>query len=307
MAPASVARPFGVTAMHHDNPTPPAFQFIHSLEDPRISRYRNLRERNLREEGVFIVEGSLLVERLVHSRFPVESLLVSSQSEARTLIESYHPVLVYEATPELLRQIVGFDFHRGILGVGRRLDFPDVATLAKNLVEQKERIPPCPIRLVACPGTETSENLGLIMRSAVAFGVDGLLLSTDGADPLSRRCLRQSMGSALSLPMARASSLLEELCELRESSGFHLVAAVAGDSNIRSQNGGVIPLHNFAWPARSVLIVGNEFHGLDAQWLTQCDYHVTIPLAPLCDSLNVAVATGVLLHHMSLATNHLTL
>jgi tRNA G18 (ribose-2'-O)-methylase SpoU len=64
----------------------------------------------------------------------------------------------------------------------------------------------------------------------------------------------------------------------------------------------VVPLDSFRWPARSVLVVGNEFHGLDEEWLALCDNFVTIPLAPNCDSLNVAVATGILLHHMRSAS-----
>jgi tRNA G18 (ribose-2'-O)-methylase SpoU len=72
-----------------------------------------------------------------------------------------------------------------------------------------------------------------------------------------------------------------------------LVAAVAGN------NRNVISVPDFQWPGGVVLLVGNEYHGLEAQWLEVCDHLVTIPLAPGCDSLNVAVATGVLLHEMT--------
>lgn len=281
-------------------------QSIFSLDDPRIAGYRGLRERSLRDEGLFITEGALLAERLLASRFPVESLLVSENSQARLAGLEQSGAPLYVAEPGLVRQIVGFDFHRGVLALGHRLPFPDATALVESLVESLADAAGsnARLRLVACPSTETAENLGLIVRSARAFGVHGLLLG-DGADPLSRRCLRQSMGSSLFLPTARSARLLEELRELRRSLGLRLVAAVASNTAISTTTGansGVIPLSEFAWPARSVLAVGHEYHGLDPLWLESCDDRVTIPVAPECDSLNVAVATGVLLHHMSCAT-----
>jgi tRNA G18 (ribose-2'-O)-methylase SpoU len=147
--------------------------------------------------------------------------------------------------------------------------------------------------LIACPDIETAENLGLIVRSAVGFGIEGLLLPQNGADPFSRRCLRQSMGASLSLPIGCSENLLQDLCRLRQETGLQLVAAVA------QADEKPIALPNFTWPQRSVLVLGNEYRGLEKAWLDTCDYHVTIPLAPNHDSLNVAVAAGVLLYHMS--------
>ena len=272
---------------------------ILSLDDPRVASYRSLRERSLRDEGLFITEGALLAERLLASRFPVESLLVSENSQARFSGLARKRAPLYVADPSLLRQIVGFDFHRGVLALGRRLPAPSATFLVEELARPNERL-----RLVACPATETSENLGLIVRSARAFGVHGLLLPQDGADPLSRRCLRQSMGSALFLPTARSARLLEELRELRHSQGLRLVAAVASGASGADvgSSSGVTMLSEFVWPERCVLAVGHEFEGLGQAWIESCDDQVTIPVAPECDSLNVAVATGVLLHHMSCAT-----
>jgi len=276
-------------------------QIIESLDDPRVAGYRSLRERSLRDEGLFITEGALLAERLGQSRFPLQSLLVAQESAARFGSRMPGGVPLYVATAALMRQIVGFDFHRGVLGLGRRLPFPGATELMAQLTEPTEakggKYLHEPLQLVACPGTGSGENLGMILRSAAAFGVQGVLLPLDGADPLSRRCLRQSMGSALALPIARSASLLQELQALRQASGLRLVAAVAGPGD-GEHKGSVVSLAGFSWPQRAVLIVGNEFHGLDAAWLGTCDDLVTIPLAPGCDSLNVAVATGVLLHQM---------
>ncbi|HEY0076653.1 MAG TPA: RNA methyltransferase [Abditibacteriaceae bacterium] len=266
-------------------------QLITTLDDERVASYRNLRERRLRDEGIFITEGALLAQRLLQSHFEIESLFVTEEnatSFAEQLQNRAPLPPLYVAKASLLRQIVGFDFHRGVLAIGKRLPFPDViSAISKTACSASS------FAFIACPHTETSENLGLIVRSALAFGIRGLLLSNDGADPLSRRCLRQSMGSALTLPIARSADLLQDLVALRQSVGLQLVAAVA------QSDGKPIALPQFTWPQRSVLILGNEYQGLEKAWLDKCDFQVTIPLAPDHDSLNVAVATGVLLYHMS--------
>jgi tRNA G18 (ribose-2'-O)-methylase SpoU len=266
-------------------------QLITTLEDERVASYRNLRERRLREEGIFITEGALLAQRLLQSDFEVESLFVTEEN-ATSFVEQLQNRVplppLYVAKASLLRQIVGFDFHRGVLAIGKRLPFPDALSIVSKTASSDSSF-----TFIACPHTETSENLGLIVRSALAFGVRGLLLSNDGADPLSRRCLRQSMGSALTLPIARSADLLQDLVALRQAVGLQLVAAVA------QSDGRPIALPQFTWPQRSVLILGNEYQGLDKAWLDKCDFQVTIPLVPAHDSLNVAVAGGVLLYHMS--------
>ena len=106
------------------------------------------------------------------------------------------------------------------------------------------------------------------------------------------------MGNSLFLPISQSVDLLQDLAALRPSHGLKLVAAVAEENGAIGRQP-IFPLNDFRWPDRSVLVVGNEFDGLSPQWLEQCDALVTIPLAPGCDSLNVAVATGILLHHMS--------
>ena len=260
---------------------------ISSLDDARVASYRDLRERDLRADGVFIAEGALLAERLLGSRFPIASVFATEESAARLAPALGNRAPLYVAEAELMRRIVGFDFHRGVLALGKRAPFLEVTAFVAEKWDIATRS-----NFVVCPGTETAENLGLVLRSAAAFGIDGVLLPEHGADPLSRRCLRQSMGSALSLNIARSAVLLQDLQKLRRETGLQLVAAVAGDAE------GSVSLSDFSWPSRAALVVGNEYHGLDADWLNACDHKVTIRIAPNCDSLNVAVATGILLHHM---------
>jgi tRNA G18 (ribose-2'-O)-methylase SpoU len=256
---------------------------IDSLDDARVAGYRNVRERDLRAEHLFIAEGTLLAERLLNSRYPVESLFTTPENTARfdDLLRGRAPLYVAQAA--LLRQITGFDFHRGVLSLARRLPFAKSADLFPN--------DNAPLKIIACGGVATAENLGMIVRSAAAFAINGVLLPQNGADPLSRRCLRQSMGSALTLPIALSENLSQDLNAARETAQIQTIAAVADDAP------GVVALNKFSWPRRAVLLMGHEFYGIDDEWMQACDFRVTIPISPLCDSLNVAVAAGILLHH----------
>jgi tRNA G18 (ribose-2'-O)-methylase SpoU len=142
---------------------------------------------------------------------------------------------------------------------------------------------------VVCPRIDNPENLGAIVRVADVFGTAGVLVGARCPDPLSRRVLRVSMGSALRLPVVSPPDLADELDRLGRDFGFETVAAVAGPD--------AWPLDDFRSPARLALLLGSEAHGLEPDWLARCDRRVTIPMAPGVDSLNVAVAAGILLYH----------
>ncbi len=151
-------------------PKPRQFESIDSMADPRIAAYRNLRDRTLRGEGVFVAEGRLLVERLLRSRFETDSVLVIKEyaSEFAALVPSEVPL--YVADEALLREIVGFNFHQGALAAGRRTPLPSANDLAESLQNRDRQ------SMVVLPEVTKPENLGLIVRSAAALGVGGVLL-----------------------------------------------------------------------------------------------------------------------------------
>lgn len=263
---------------------------IGSLDDPRVAAYRNLRDRTLRGESVFVAEGCVLTRRLLASRFETESLLVDEEyaDEFQQLAAGRMPV--YVAPKTLLLSIVGFPFHRGALAIGRR---PPPRTLEEVLAHAAPS--PCrqPLRVLVLPEVTKPENLGLAFRAAAAFGIDAVLLGPRSCDPLSRRAMRVSMGSVLTAPFARSTDLARDLAALRNHWGVELNAAVL-DKDAQ-------PLACAAWPPRSAVVFGNEFDGLSADWLSLCDRRLTIPMQPNTDSLNLGVATGIFLYEMTAA------
>jgi tRNA G18 (ribose-2'-O)-methylase SpoU len=262
---------------------------IASLDDPRVAAYRNLRDRTLRGESVFVAEGYVLARRLLESRFEAESILVDEEyaGEFDRLAAGRMPV--YAAPKTLLLGIVGFPFHRGALAVGRR---PSPRSLEDILALRPAGPSSDRLRLVVLPEVTKPENLGLAFRAAAAFGIDAVVLGPRSCDPFSRRALRVSMGAVLTVPFVRSADLASDLSSLKCRWGVELTAAVLDEE--------APSLSDASWPPRAAVVLGNEFDGLPAEWLSLCDRRLTIPMRPDTDSLNLGVAAGIFLYEMTI-------
>lgn len=261
-------------------------ELVTDLDDPRLEPYRNVRHTNLtRWSGMFIAEGRRVVERLLTSEYEVPSVLLSDRRYETLLAEWpggwFEETAVLVVPQELAEHLVGYNFHAGVLACGRRFE---PFTVAEVLAVCHHSF-----TVVACPRITGPDNLGSILRICAALGVDGVLLGRGSCDPFSRRVLRVSMGASLVLPIAESATLLNDLATAREVEGWQLIAA-AIDAQAE-------PLADAARPQRIILALGNEAQGLDEAWLAASDRRVMIPMATAVDSLNVAVAAGVMLHH----------
>lgn len=256
---------------------------LSSLDDPQLEPYRHLKSTNrTRWAGLFICEGEKLVRRLVASRFPIESILISDRFEQQLGPLAQPDVPVWILPDALVEPLVGFNFHRGILACGRRPSNPplgELAPLNKRLT------------LVICPDVQDPENLGAILRISAAFGVDGVLVGRGSADPFSRRVLRVSMGASLRVPVRAADDIQTDLRELRDPLGVELAATVLDPT--------AEPLAAANRGDRFALVFGSEGHGLAPSIVALCNRRLTIPMRPGTDSLNVAVAAGIFLHRFS--------
>ncbi len=248
---------------------------IENPHDERLADFVDLRRRRTPTDW-FVVESALAVERLLTSRYPVRSILVSPAGLARL-----EPVLghvaapVYVAPVEILREIVGFDLHRGVLASAERVRAPVL-----------DEILHAARRLVVLEGLNDMENLGAIARSARALGADAMLLDPTCADPLSRRAVRVSMGEILHLPVLRCPAWPAALAEVR-AAGFEVWALTPQRDADR--------LGDLAAPERLALLVGAEGPGLAAASLGAATRRIRIPIRGDVDSLNVAHAAAIAL------------
>lgn len=255
---------------------------IESVDGPELAVYRDLKQPDRRlRESVFIGEGEKVVRRMLESPFRVLSVLASDRFIAHSDLPIPDHVERIAVPHERMRSIVGFHFHRGVLACAER---PPPERLEDHLASLGPRW-----LGVFCPALGDPENLGQIIRLCAAFGVAALFLGPSCPDPLSRRILRVSMGTVLRLPWVRVADVDHTLGRFR-SAGLELVAAAAGPGSER--------LAEFRPPPRMALLLGAEGDGLDAATLARCQRRVGIPMAPGVDSLNVAVALGIILHEI---------
>lgn len=261
------------------------YEIIRSLDDPRVARYRNLRERTARGECIFVAEGHFVTRRLLESDYETESVFVYEEHLPRYQEMVPEEVPLYAGNRELMHRIAGIKFHQGVLAAGKRRPDPPIEQVLPPPDEDH------PLRLLVCPHITKPENVGLVFRSAGAFGTHAVILGERSCDAFSRRALRVSMGATLMVPHYRARRLIAELPETARRWHLELVATVV-DSQAEC-------LADFQWKDRTAIVMGHETEGLDSGWQSICHRRVTIPMAPEVDSLNLGVAAGVFLYELN--------
>ena len=179
----------------------------------------------------------------------------------------------YAAELDVLTQLTGFHLTRGMLCAMRRPALPEVAVLCANAA-----------RVAVLENVMNPTNLGAIFRSAAALGMDAVLLTSAGSDPLYRRAVRVSMGTVFQVPWAYLS---EGWTELLHTLGFRTAAMALTDNSISIDN----PV--LKTEPRLAIVMGTEGEGLSQETIVEADYVVRIPMAHGVDSLNVAAAAAV--------------
>ena len=255
---------------------------VENINDPRLDAYRNLTGGTLLRDSLFIAEGTLLVERLIASRFPTESIVTTRAVAERSLPQVESDVPIYVLTNQAIRALVGFDFHRGVLACGRRLPSPDLTSVLDQAQDT--------LTVVLLPHIHDQVNLGGILRVCGAFGVDAVVLGSQCADYLGRRVLRVSMGSALQVPVIQVEAMAGAIRYLRRR-GVEIAATVLDPAAEK--------LDNARRSERLGIVFGPEDNGLDTELLRQCDRQITVPMQRDTDSLNVTVAAGLFLYHLN--------
>ena len=253
-------------------------------DDPRLSAYRSIRERDLvGRHGLFVAEGKVVLRLLLSSeRFGVESVLLLESrvaGVANVLEGSPGDVPVYVASASVMDAVAGFHVHRGILAIGRRGELPSAEALVRAV--------PARAVLVVAVGISNHDNIGAIFRNAAAFGADAVLLDKSSCDPLYRKAIRVSVGAALTVPFAVADDA-DALSDMLMAHGFQCLAL--------SPNG-EHTLRDVKRAARVALFLGTEGDGLPAELMQRLET-VRISMAPGFDSLNVAAASAIALHHL---------
>lgn len=165
-----------------------------------------------------------------------------------------------------------------------------VARMQKQMHATWQQTPPISERVMLLEAVRDPSNLGAIIRSATAFGVDRLILSADCADIYNAKAVRASMGTLFSQRIDRTDDLAVAIMALRQS-GRRVFAAALDDKAER--------LGEFVIEKGDCAVIGNEGHGLSAPVIEACGRTVYIPMTERAESLNAAVAASVLMWSFS--------
>ena len=269
---------------------------ITDLADPRVDVFRNVRDADMRgRDGLFMAESELVLRRLVRMPDRLHSILLSHEKYCKLApaLESLPAnVPVFVTSLKLMHEIAAFHIHRGVLAAGVRLP-AERMTLEAALGHFRPPAEPGAkgAVIIACEGVTNVDNMGAIFRNAAAFGVAGIVLDPTSCDPLYRKAIRVSMGHALSIPYAVSSNWPSDLLRLKREWGMTIIGAESHPH--------AVPPWKVPKADRIAIVLGSEGDGLSERTLGVCDAVCEIPMAPGVPSINVAVASAVMLYELN--------
>jgi len=258
-------------------------EVISSRNHPAIKRIHNLQSRTERDStGLFFVEGLRFVAQAVEHKATIRSIVYApallSTPFAQRLVrqQRYAGTRCLAVTPEVLHSLALNDDPRGI-----------GAVVQQRWSSLEASQPTQGLCWVALETIQSPGNLGTIVRTCEAVGAAGLLLIGDNIDPHHPACVRASMGAMFTLDFARTT--VEDFLRWKHRHGCTLV----GTSPAAQAEYNAVD-----YESPLVLFMGWERKGLSPEQQRICDLMVRIPMVGHSDSLNLAVATGVMLYEV---------
>jgi len=234
----------------------------------------------LTSDGYCAIEGFRILEEAIRSglRFRAVFFSESAIPRADRLLSQLGAQVETLLLPDkLFSSAVPSDAPQGVAALARWKEFSLDDVLAKSLAG--------PILVIA--GVQDPGNLGTILRSAEAFGAGGILLGRGTVSPYNPKVVRASAGSVFRLPLARAK-LSESLGAMKDH-GLRLVGTASHQGT---------PLHQAKLSGPLAIFIGSEGAGLSRDLIKEMDEVVAIPQAPQVESLNVGVATSIVLYEV---------
>lgn len=272
--------------------------YLTDLKGADLDPYVRLNEAQLfhamePKPGLFIAESPKVIERALRAGYQPASLLMEEKALERDLSDLDHEMVanhttglgqtpIYVINNEILRQLRGYNMLRGALAAMHRVNRPDLASFLASISAEHPRI--AVLESVVNPA-----NVGAIFRSAAALGIDGVIITSDSADPLYRRSSRVSMGTVFQVPWTYvdAKTWQDRGIELLHNQGYQTAAMALRHNTIN------IDAPQLDKTEKLAIILGSEGSGLQEKTISQSDYTIKIPMAPEVDSLNVAAASAL--------------
>lgn len=272
--------------------------FLDDLNGADLDPYVRLNEAQLfhalePDPGLFIAESPKVIERALRAGYQPASLLVEEKALTRDLADLDHEMAanqtsglgqtpIYVANSKLLRQLPGYNLLRGALAAMHRVKRLELADFLAIMPAEHPRI--AVLESVVNPA-----NIGAIFRSAAALGIDGVIVTSDSADPFYRRSSRVAMGTVFQVPWTYvdAKTWQHAGIDLLHQAGYQTAAMALRHNTVSIDDPKLTAVDRLA------IIMGSEGPGLKEATIEQSDFTIKIPMAPGVDSLNVAAASAL--------------
>lgn len=272
--------------------------FLDDLNGADLDPYVRLNEAQLfhalePDPGLFIAESPKVIERALRAGYQPASLLVEEKALTRDLADLDHEMAanqtsglgqtpIYVANSKLLRQLPGYNLLRGALAAMHRAKRLELANFLATMPAEHPRI--AVLESVVNPA-----NIGAIFRSAAALGIDGVIVTSDSADPFYRRSSRVAMGTVFQVPWTYvdAKTWQHAGIDLLHQAGYQTAAMALRHNTVSIDDPKLTAVDRLA------IIMGSEGPGLKEATIEQSDFTIKIPMAPGVDSLNVAAASAL--------------
>ena len=254
---------------------------IRALTDPALLPFSSL-TRRAGQAGLkdcFIAETRTVILNAAANGCEPVSFLISEKCLAgrdRDLPERFENAVFYTAEDSVLEELTGYALTRGILALMKNPPARSLESIVRNAR-----------RLAVLEGVQDASNIGAVLRSAAALGMDGVLLDSACCDPLHRKAVRTSMGGVFAVPWAKLSCSGTETVRQLNALGFTTAAFALSDAAVPLQ---AAPFYENTPVA---LVFGAEGPGLHDETVKACKAVIRIPMRHGMDSLNIATAAAI--------------
>ena len=257
---------------------------ITSVQNARVKHVVALQQKSSlrREEGLFVVEGQREIEHCIACGYEVVELYKrSKESGVRREVE-------YLVSPQVYEKMAYRGSTEGIIAVAKCKDHSLSILSPLTIPEQSS-----PTRslshlsplIIVLERVEKPGNLGAILRTAEAAGVDAVIVCDPLTDLYNPNLIRASIGGVFSVPTAVCTS--EECIVFLKANGIKILTAQLQDS---------YEYYDYDMTHATAIVMGTESTGLTNQWREAADAHIRIPMLGRLDSLNVSVSAAILMY-----------
>lgn len=256
---------------------------ITSLKNPLIKEIKSLyRKKERIKNSSFIIEGIKIIQEAINYEYPIRNIIYTDRLlNTKDGMEFYESIIgldnITYVPDNIFKEISDTENPQGILAIAR-FEYKTIEQIHK-----KEKL-----FLLLLDGLQDPGNMGTIIRTADAFNIDGIIITSGSVDPYNPKVVRATMGSIFRVPLYYTSDGLSELTSLR-------------DKNIKIYSTsleGSIPIYNANFKESIVLIVGNESKGVSDDYYSLSDKLIKIPMPGNAESLNAGVAASIIMYEV---------